>query len=96
MIKKVKINFESIEMMLFYWQSIAEREKVGESYLKKTTRKMRENLVWGADYNFIAIPLVSGILAPIGIWLIPAVGAILMSISTVIVAINAMMLKLDD
>jgi len=70
-----------------------------ESFLelaKKTTRKMRENLVWGAGYNFIAIPLAAGILAPMGISLTPAVGAILMSLSTVIVAINAMMLKLDD
>lgn len=70
-----------------------------ESFLelsKKTTRKMRENLVWGAGYNFIAIPLAAGILAPVGISLTPAVGAILMSLSTVIVAINAMMLKLDD
>jgi Cu2+-exporting ATPase len=70
-----------------------------ESFLKlskKTTRKMRENLAWGAGYNFVAIPIAAGILAPIGISLTPAVGAILMSLSTVIVAINAMMLKLDD
>lgn len=70
-----------------------------ESFLelaKKTTRKMRENLVWGAGYNFIAIPLAAGILAPIGISLTPAVGAILMSLSTVVVAINAMMLKLNS
>ena len=63
---------------------------------KKTTRKMNENLFWGAGYNFIAIPLAAGILAPIGISLTPAVGAILMSLSTVIVAVNAMLLKLDD
>ena len=63
---------------------------------KKITRKMRENLIWGAGYNFIAIPLAAGILAPIGIALTPAVGAILMSLSTVIVAINAMTLKLND
>ena len=70
-----------------------------ESFLElsnKTTRKMRENLVWGAGYNFIAIPLAAGILAPISISLTPAVGAILMSLSTVIVAINAKMLKLED
>lgn len=70
-----------------------------ESFLelaKKTTRKMKENLVWGAGYNFIAIPLAAGILAPIGISLTPAVGAILMSISTVVVAINAMLLRLDN
>ena len=63
---------------------------------KKTTRKMNENLFWGAGYNFVAIPLAAGVLAPIGFTLTPAVGAILMSLSTVIVAINAMLLKLDD
>ena len=62
---------------------------------EKTTNKMTQNLWWGAGYNFIAIPLAAGVLAPIGFSLSPAVGAILMSISTVIVAINAMMLKLD-
>lgn len=63
---------------------------------KKTTRKMRENLIWGAGYNFIAIPLAAGILMPIGFSLSPAMGAILMSLSTVIVAINALFLNLDD
>lgn len=63
---------------------------------KKTTRKMKENLLWGAGYNFLAIPLAAGILAPIGFSLSPAIGAILMSLSTVLVAINAMFLKLDD
>lgn len=56
---------------------------------------MKQNLVWGAGYNFLAIPLAAGILAPFGITLSPAVGAILMSLSTVIVAINAMTLKID-
>lgn len=63
---------------------------------RKTTHKMKENLIWGAGYNFIAIPVAAGILAPLGITLTPAVGAILMSLSTVIVAINAMALKLKD
>lgn len=63
---------------------------------QKTTRKMKENLVWGAGYNFIAIPIAAGILAPIGITLSPAVAAVLMSLSTVIVAINAMTLKLES
>ncbi|WP_277631371.1 heavy metal translocating P-type ATPase [Atopococcus tabaci] len=63
---------------------------------KKTTSKMKQNLIWGAGYNFFAIPLAAGILAPIGISLTPAVGAILMSLSTVIVAINAMFLRLDN
>ena len=68
-----------------------------ESFIElaqKTTRKMKENLIWGAGYNFIAIPIAAGILAPIGITLSPAFGAVLMSLSTVIVAINAMTLKL--
>jgi len=55
---------------------------------------MTENLWWGAGYNLIAIPLAAGVLAPIGFILNPMVGAIVMSLSTVIVAINAMTLKL--
>lgn len=69
-----------------------------ESFIElahKTTRKMKQNLFWGAGYNFIAIPLAAGILAPIGITLSPALGAILMSVSTVVVAINAILLRLD-
>lgn len=70
-----------------------------ESFIElsnKTTSKMKQNLAWGAGYNFIAIPLAAGILAPIGFTLSPAVGAILMSVSTVIVAINAMTLNLKE
>ncbi|MGX7175455.1 heavy metal translocating P-type ATPase [Enterococcus saigonensis] len=61
---------------------------------KQTRNKMIQNLWWGAGYNIVAIPLAAGVLAPIGIILSPAVGAILMSLSTVIVAINAMTLKI--
>ncbi|MDR1699381.1 MAG: copper-translocating P-type ATPase [Prevotellaceae bacterium] len=64
------------------------------SLARNTTRKMLQNLWWGAGYNIIAIPLAAGVLAPLGIILSPAVGAILMSISTVVVAINAMTLKM--
>jgi Cu2+-exporting ATPase len=60
---------------------------------RKTYRKMVQNLWWASGYNIIAIPLAAGVLAPWGIVLSPAVGAILMSMSTVIVAINAKMLK---
>ena len=60
---------------------------------KSTTRKMVQNLWWGAGYNILAIPLAAGVRAPVGIILSPAVGAVLMSLSTVIVAINAMMLR---
>lgn len=62
---------------------------------RNTWKKTIQNLWWGAGYNLIAIPLAAGILAPIGIMLNPAIGAIFMSLSTVIVAINAMRLKLD-
>ena len=61
---------------------------------KETRKKMIQNIWWGAGYNIVAIPLAAGILAPIGILLSPAVGAILMSLSTVIVALNAMTLKI--
>ncbi|MFC7238330.1 heavy metal translocating P-type ATPase [Saliphagus sp. GCM10025317] len=59
-------------------------------------RKMQENLVWAAGYNVFAIPLAAGVLAPIGILLSPAIGALLMSLSTVIVAINAQLLRRVD
>ncbi|WP_435365859.1 heavy metal translocating P-type ATPase [Haloarchaeobius sp. DYHT-AS-18] len=59
-------------------------------------RKMQENLVWATGYNVIALPLAAGILAPIGILLSPAIGAVLMSLSTVIVAINARRLGAVD
>ncbi|MCC2784051.1 MULTISPECIES: copper-translocating P-type ATPase [Eggerthella] len=60
-----------------------------------TTRKIKQNLWWGAGYNIVAIPLAAGVLAPVGILLSPAAGAVLMSQSTVIVAVNAMTLKSD-
>lgn len=63
------------------------------SLSKATYRKMIQNLWWAAGYNIVTIPLAAGILAPIGIVLSPAVGAVLMSLSTVIVAINARLLK---
>nr|WP_224270707.1 copper-translocating P-type ATPase [Haloprofundus salinisoli] len=63
---------------------------------KASYRKMQENLVWAAGYNVFAIPLAAGVLAPIGILLSPAVGALLMSLSTVIVAINAQFLRRVD
>lgn len=62
---------------------------------KRTMRKMVQNLWWSAGYNIVAVPLAAGILASIGLILSPAVGAILMSLSTVIVAINAFTLKLE-
>jgi P-type Cu2+ transporter len=60
---------------------------------RATYRKMVQNLWWAAGYNIVAIPLAAGVLQPWGILLNPAVGAILMSASTVIVAINAQLLR---
>ncbi len=56
-------------------------------------RKMVQNLWWAAGYNIFAIPLAAGVLAPIGIVLSPAIGAVLMSVSTVVVAVNAQLLR---
>jgi Cu2+-exporting ATPase len=60
---------------------------------KATYRKMVQNLWWAAGYNIVAIPLAAGVLAPWGVVLPAAVGAVLMSLSTVIVAINAQLLR---
>jgi P-type Cu2+ transporter len=61
---------------------------------KATYRKMTQNLGWATGYNVIALPLAAGILYDAGIMLTPAMGAVLMSLSTVVVAINARMLKI--
>jgi P-type Cu2+ transporter len=61
---------------------------------RSTYRKMAQNLVWATGYNAFAIPLAAGILYPFGILLTPAAGAVLMSTSTVIVAINSRFLQL--
>jgi Cu2+-exporting ATPase len=61
---------------------------------KKTYSKMFQNLIWATGYNSFAIPLAAGVAISYGIVLTPAVGAALMSISTIIVAINARLLKL--
>lgn len=60
---------------------------------RATHQKMIQNLIWAAGYNVFAIPLAAGVLAPWGILLSPAFGALLMSLSTVIVAVNAQFLR---
>jgi len=59
-------------------------------------RKMWQNLGWATGYNIVAIPLAAGVLAPLGFVLSPAVGAILMSVSTIVVALNAQLLRRLD
>ena len=60
---------------------------------KATYRKMIQNLVWATGYIVVALPLAAGVLYKWGIMLSPAAGAVLMSVSTVVVAINARFLK---
>ena len=62
---------------------------------RATYRKMIQNLWWAAGYNIVAIPLAAGVLYNAGILLGPAMGAVFMSASTVIVAINARLLKIE-
>ncbi len=63
---------------------------------KASYRKMRQNLAWATGYNVVAIPLAAGVFAWAGIVLAPAVGALAMSISTIVVAVNAMLLRRLD
>jgi Cu2+-exporting ATPase len=60
---------------------------------RATYRKMMQNLWWAAGYNIVAIPVAAGVLAPWGVLLHPAIGAVLMSLSTVIVAVNSQLLR---
>jgi Cu2+-exporting ATPase len=59
-------------------------------------RKMLQNLGWATGYNLVAVPVAAGVLAWAGITLAPAVGAILMSLSTIVVALNAQLLRRVD
>ena len=63
---------------------------------KATYRKMIQNLGWATGYNVVALPLAAGVLYKSGILLSPAAGAVLMSLSTIVVAINASMLKVKS
>ena len=63
---------------------------------RETYRKMKQNLWWAAGYNLLSVPLAAGILAPIGFVMPMSVGAILMSASTVVVALNAQLLRRLD
>ncbi|AZT94746.1 MAG: heavy metal translocating P-type ATPase [Brevibacterium aurantiacum] len=63
---------------------------------RATFRKMKQNLWWAAGYNLISVPLAAGVLAPIGFVLPMSIGAILMSVSTVVVALNAQLLRRLD
>lgn len=66
------------------------------SLSRASYRKMIQNLIWASGYNIIAVPLAAGVLAPIGVVLSPAAGAVLMSLSTIVVAFNAQLLRRID
>jgi len=63
------------------------------SLSRASYRKMIQNLIWATGYNVVALPLAAGVLAPMGILLSPALGALFMSLSTVVVAVNAQLLR---
>jgi Cu2+-exporting ATPase len=70
------------------------REVAGVVRLSRAAyRKMVENLIWASGYNIVALPLAAGVLAPFGILISPAIGAVLMSVSTIVVALNAQLLR---
>jgi Cu2+-exporting ATPase len=62
---------------------------------RATYRKMLQNLAWATGYNVVAIPLAAGVAYSVGILLDPAAGAALMAVSTIIVAINARLLRVE-
>ena len=74
------------------WQAAADAVRVA----RLSRRLVKQNLAWSAGYNLLAIPLAAGVLAPIGFVLPMGVGAILMSASTVVVALNAQLLRRLD
>jgi Cu2+-exporting ATPase len=88
------VAIESADVVL---ASSDPRGVVGVIKLSRASyRKMVENLAWAAGYNVAAIPLAAGVLAWAGVSLSPAVGAILMSASTIVVALNAQLLRRVD
>ena len=86
-----QVAIESADVIL------AESDLRGVLYLmrlsKRTMRKMMENIVWAAGYNIVAIPVAAGVLSPWGIFLRPEWGALLMSLSSIIVVFNALALR---
>ena len=79
---------------LVAWSARHPRAVLGVMRLSRASyRKMLQNLGWATGYNLVAVPVAAGALAWAGITLAPAVGAILMSLSTIVVALNAQLLR---
>jgi Cu2+-exporting ATPase len=85
------VAIESADIVLVHSNPLDVAATLGLS--RATYGKMVQNLLWATGYNAVAIPLAAGIAAPFGWVLSPAVGAALMSLSTIIVAINAKLLE---
>ena len=85
------VAIESADIILVQSNPLDVVKIIGLS--RASYRKMIQNLVWATAYNIVALPLAAGILAPLGFVLSPAVGALFMSLSTIIVAINAQFLR---
>ena len=85
------VAIESADIILVKNNPQAVVEAIGFS--KRTYKKMVQNLWWAAGYNVFALPLAAGVFAGLGFFVDPAVGAILMSLSTVIVAVNSQTLR---
>lgn len=88
---KTNIAIESADLVLIESAPLDAAKALNLAH--KTYNKMIQNLFWLAGYNVIAIPLAVGVAYAWGILLSPAVGALLMSLSTVVVAINAVLLR---
>jgi len=88
------VAIESADIVLVKNDPMEVSDAIGFS--KRTYSKMVQNLWWAAGYNIFAIPLAAGLFTGIGVIIDPAVGAILMSLSTVLVAINSQSLRRQD
>jgi len=85
------IDFETADLILV--KSDPKNVVTAIRYAKATYRKMQQNLLWATGYNIIAIPLAAGVLYGAGVLISPAIGGVFMSLSTIIVAVNAKLLN---
>lgn len=85
------VAIESAGLLLVSNDPISVSKAIGLS--KRSVAKMTQNLWWAAGYNLVAIPLAAGVFMPLGLVLSPAIGALLMSVSTIVVAANAQLLR---
>ena len=90
----VQVRMLLWRLRILFWSGAIRWISQDHSAIQSYLQEMIQNLAWATGYNMIALPLAAGVLYNVGIVLKPAVGAVLMSLSTVIVAINARLLKI--